>query len=158
METQLIIGSDHAGFEMKEYVKRELDRMDIAYTDVGADLYKQEDDYPTYASRVAEQVHSRKFKWGITICGSGIGASIVANRYTGVRAALCVNPYMARLAREHNDANVLVLGGRIISQQDALEILRTWLSTSFTGEHRHARRIDMIDEITCRVSAPDNGK
>lgn len=148
MDNRLVIGSDHAGYEMKQYVKQELDRKGIAYVDVGADTYAQEDDYPTYASKVARLIHKKVHERGISICGSGIGASIVANRYTGVRAALCVTPYMAELARKHNNANVLVMGGRITREEDAARILDAWLNTPFTGEKRHQRRIDMIDAAT----------
>jgi len=141
---RLIIGSDHAGFAMKEYVKSELSRLDIAFEDVG--VYNEDkSDYPIYAAKVARAVSKGEYERGIAVCGSGIGASITANRFRKVRAALCITEEMARLSRLHNNANVLVLGGRITSQNEASKILNAWLSTDFEGG-RHETRIRMIDE------------
>jgi ribose 5-phosphate isomerase B len=141
----IIIGSDHAGYPMKEYIKGELKREGIAFTDIGTDSTEPVD-YPLYTARVAKAVSHNKNERGIAICGAGIGASITANRFRGVRAALCLTEEMARLSRSHNNANVLVLGGRITPTETAGRILRIWLDTPFDGG-RHERRIKEIDEI-----------
>jgi ribose 5-phosphate isomerase B len=143
---QLVIGSDHAGFEMKEFIKKELTRLGISFNDVGALTFNANDDYPLFAARVASAVSRKKASRGITICGTGIGASITANRFKNVRAALCLTPKMARLSREHNDANVLVIGGRITPRNTAASILKAWLTTPFSGG-RHERRRDLIDTV-----------
>jgi ribose 5-phosphate isomerase B len=142
---QIIIGSDHAGFAMKVHIEAELDRLGIAYKDIGA--YSEErSDYPLFSAKVAKAVSNGEFERGILICGSGIGASITANRFRKVRAALCVTQEMARLSRTHNNANILVLGGRITPFDEALKILNIWLNTGFEGG-RHLARITMIDEV-----------
>ena len=141
---KLIIGSDHAGFAMKEYVKSLLTELGIVYDDIG--VYNEErSDYPFYAAKVARAVAKGEYERGIALCGSGIGASITANRFRKIRAALCITEEMARLSRLHNNANVLVLGGRITSRQEVAKILPAWLSTDFEGG-RHEKRIRMIDE------------
>jgi ribose 5-phosphate isomerase B len=141
---KLIIGSDHAGFSMKEYVKSLLTKLGIVYDDIG--VYNDErSDYPIYAAKVARAVAKGEYERGIALCGSGIGASITANRFRKIRAALCITEEMARLSRLHNNANVLVLGGRITSRQEVAKILPAWLSTDFEGG-RHEKRIRMIDE------------
>jgi ribose 5-phosphate isomerase B len=141
---QIVIGSDHAGFEMKEFIKKELTALGISFTDVGAQTLDARDDYPVFAARVASAVSKNEYRRGIAICGTGLGASMAANRFRKVRAALCITPEMARLSREHNDANVLVLGGRITAPETAAEILRLFLSTPFAGG-RHERRKELID-------------
>jgi ribose 5-phosphate isomerase B len=141
----IIIGSDHGGYEMKQLIKAELIQRGFEVEDVGTDSSEAMVDYPLYAARVARGVAQGSFKRGIALCGTGIGASITANRYRGVRAALCITPHMAALAREHNDANVLVMGGRITSREDALQILDIWLNTPHQGG-RHSRRIALIDD------------
>jgi ribose 5-phosphate isomerase B len=107
-------------------------------------------DYPDFASKVAEAVSKGKTDRGIAICGTGIGMSIVANKYPGVRAALCHDSYTARMSRLHNDANILVLGGRVIGTEVAIELLKQWLATQFEGG-RHQRRLDKISEIEKKV-------
>jgi len=142
----IVVGSDHAGYAMKEYIKTELTRLNIAFEDVG--VYNEDrSDYPLYAAKVASRVASGEVARGIVVCGSGIGASITANRFRKVRAALCVTEEMALLSRKHNDANVLVLGGRITPYAEATKILNAWLNTAFEGG-RHATRIAMIDEVS----------
>jgi ribose 5-phosphate isomerase B len=141
---KLIIGSDHAGFAMKEYVKSELTRLAIEFEDVGV-FNEEKTDYPLYAAKVARAVATGEYERGIAVCGSGIGASITANRFRKVRAALCITEEMARLSRRHNNANVLVLGGRITSQNEISKILIAWLTVDFEGG-RHEKRIRMIDE------------
>jgi ribose 5-phosphate isomerase B len=142
----MLVGSDHAGYAMKEYVKTELTRLNIPFEDVGA--YSEErSDYPLYAARVASRISGGGNNRGIIVCGSGIGASITANRFPRVRAALCITEEMALLSRKHNNANVLVLGGRITPYAEATKILNAWLNTAFEGG-RHEERIAMIDKIT----------
>lgn len=142
-DNAIIIGSDHAGFRLKDHIKKDLAAMGIPVEDVGV-FNDQPSDYPVYSARVAAGVARGEFKRGIAICGSGIGASIVANRFKKVRAALCITPEMGAMSRRHNDANVLVLGERITAPDVASEILKQWLTTPFEGG-RHARRNDMID-------------
>jgi ribose 5-phosphate isomerase B len=144
-DESIIIGSDHGGYEMKEFIKTELIRRGFGVQDVGTDSSETMVDYPLYAARVARGVAQGHFKRGIALCGTGIGASITANRFRGVRAALCITPQMATLSREHNDANVLVMGGRITSREDAVQILDIWLTTPHQGG-RHSRRIALIDD------------
>jgi ribose 5-phosphate isomerase B len=144
----IIIGSDHAGFPMKEYIKSELKRLGFVYSDVGTNSTEPVD-YPLYAARVARAVSNGRHERGIAICGAGIGASITANRFRGVRAGLCLTEEMARLSRAHNNANVLVLGGRITPMETAGRILSIWLETPFEGG-RHERRIKEIDEVAHR--------
>jgi ribose 5-phosphate isomerase B len=144
-DTAIVIASDHAGFKLKSFVKKELEKRQISVEDAG--VYSEESsDYPIYISRAASKVSQGKFKRGIVLCGSGIGASIVANRFKNVRAALCVTPEMARLSRQHNDSNVLALGERITPENVAAEILSAWLETSFEGG-RHERRVRQIDTV-----------
>lgn len=130
---------------MKEFIKVELGRLGIAVKDLGAPAYDADDDYPLFSARVAAAVSKGEFERGISVCGSGIGASIAANRFRHVRAALCVTVEMAELSRRHNDANMLVIGGRITPKQTVTAILNAWLNTAFEGG-RHARRRDMLDD------------
>jgi len=147
---RIIIGSDHAGFDLKTFIKGELEKRGISVHDVGAQILDPQDDYPVYASAVARAISDGEFSRGIAICGAGIGTSIVANRFLHVRAALCVTPEMARLSRAHNNANILVLGQRITPFGQASEILRIWLDTEFEGG-RHERRVNKIEEAAdCR--------
>lgn len=146
-KTPIIIGSDHAGFEMKEFIKKELDGFRIKYKDVGAYTGDKPSDYPVYVAKVAHGVSAGIFKRGIAVCGAGMGAAIVANRFPHVRASLCANIAMARLARAHNDSNILCLGGRITPDWHAAQILDAWLTTPFEGG-RHAKRVQLIDDTT----------
>lgn len=140
----IIIGSDHAGVDLKEEIKRSLDQTgDHRVTDVGA-FSDEPVDYPDIAHEVAKNISQEKFSAGILICGSGIGMSIVANRYPNVRAALCSNLYAVKLSRQHNDANVLVLGARVLGLGLALEMVDLFLHTGFEGG-RHQRRLEKID-------------
>jgi ribose 5-phosphate isomerase B len=144
-DNAIVIGADHAGFKLKEHIKKELAKMAIPFEDVG--VYSEErSDYPIYIARAASKVSNGIFKRGIVLCGSGIGASMVANRFKGVRAALCVTPQMATMSRSHNDANMLVLGERITAFETATEILTNWLSTPFDGG-RHQHRVEQIDTV-----------
>jgi ribose 5-phosphate isomerase B len=142
---KVIIGCDHGGFSLKIRVKALLENMGYAVEDAGC---QSEDsvDYPIYGKAVATGVAEGRFAKGILICGSGLGMSMIANRFRGVRAALCNDLYSAVLSRRHNNANLLVMGGRLIGSDLAEEIVRTWLKTEFDGG-RHQRRIDQLDEM-----------
>lgn len=142
---KIIIGCDHAGFPLKTQIKVLLENMGHTVEDAGC---RSEDsvDYPVYGKAVATAVAKGNFARGILICGSGLGMSMIANRFTGVRAALCNDLFSAALSRRHNDANLLVMGGRLIGGDLAEEIVRTWLTTEFDGG-RHQRRIAQMDEI-----------
>lgn len=146
-KTDLIIGADHAGFVLKETLLNFLSSLKIRWEDAG--VHNQDPvDYPDIAFRVAEAVQSGRAKRGILICGTGIGMAIAANRFQGVRAALCNDLYTARMARAHNDANVLTMGSRVIGSGVAEEIVRTFLTTPFE-KGRHRRRIGKLDGGFC---------
>ena len=142
----IALGADHAGFEFKEKIKALLKSLDYPFQDFGTNS-SESTDYPDYAHSVAEAVSSGKFDAGILVCGTGIGMSIVANKHDGVRAAVVESVNAARLAREHNNANVLALGARITPWERAEEIIKAFLSTQFEGG-RHQRRIDKIHTLT----------
>jgi ribose 5-phosphate isomerase B len=141
---KFIIGSDHAGYALKEQVKEILDTRGYAVEDVGC---HSEDsvDYPRFGREVAARVASGEFSRGCLICGSGLGMCMMANRFRGVRAALCNDLYSAILSRRHNNANILVMGGRLIGSELAREIVTTWLTTPFEGG-RHERRVCQLDD------------
>jgi RpiB/LacA/LacB family sugar-phosphate isomerase len=142
---KIIIGSDHAGYKLKEEIEKSLLRAGFEIIDVGTDNLES-CDYPEYGFRVAQGISSGKFKRGILICATGIGMSMVANKLAGVRAALCHNIKGARLSRKHNDANVLILGARFTAKDLALKITRVWLRTKFSGG-RHRRRLKKLVAI-----------
>lgn len=141
----IALGCDHGGFELMQEVKQYLDEHQLEYKDFGT--YNTEScDYPVYAKKVARAVVSGECEKGILICGTGLGITIAANRVPGIRAAVCTNEYMARLTREHNDANILGMGARVIGAGTALSILETFLNTPFSEGERHKQRIAMIEE------------
>jgi ribose 5-phosphate isomerase B len=141
----IALGADHGGFELKETVRRFLIDSGYAVLDKGTGS-TESCDYPDFAPLVTKAVLDSSAHYGILICGTGIGISIAANRVRGIRAALVSEPLSARLSRQHNDANVLVMGGRIIGREMAFEIVRTFLATGFDGG-RHAARIAKLDLI-----------
>lgn len=146
MERELIyIGSDHGGFVLKQSIKKYLDRKGIAYEDVGSDSTEIVR-YPNYAVEVAKAVSEGRASRGILICSTGIGMSIVANRFKGIRASLCTDSYMGKMTRAHNDSNVLCLGGKITGELEALDILENWLSTPFEGG-RHCISLNLLEEL-----------
>ena len=147
---KIVIGADHAGFRLKEDLKAFLAQTGLAVTDIGTNSDKPAD-YPDYAAQAAEAVSSGIFPRGILICGSGIGMAITANRFPGVRAALCLDEETARLSRQHNDANMLVLAGRKTDAKTARAIAHVWLATPFEGG-RHQRRLDKIKETELKMS------
>jgi ribose 5-phosphate isomerase B len=136
---RIAVGADHAGFELKELIKQTLDELRIAYRDMGTES-DESVDYPDYAEKVARAVASGEFDRGVLVCGTGIGMALAANKVTGVRAAPVMDLETARLAREHNDANILALGARVTPPDRALDIVRLFLRTEFEGG-RHARRL-----------------
>lgn len=142
---QIGIASDHGGFELKEEIKGYLRTIGIEPIDMGT-FSEDSVDYPDYGMLVAKKVSNGELEKGILICGTGIGMSIVANKFRGVRAALANDLYSARFSREHTDANILVIGGRIVGKDLAKEIVKTWLNTSFT-EGRHRRRLEKIEAL-----------
>lgn len=143
------IGCDHAGFELKKEILSILHELDIKFIDHGTDSQKSVD-YPDFGEMVSQAVSTGKTERGILICATGIGMSIVANKFPGVRASLCNDLYTAKMSRLHNDANILVLGGRIIGKGLAKEIVKVWFSTPFEGE-RHCFRINKITQIEERL-------
>ena len=138
------IGSDHAGFYLKEDIKKYLDEKNIEVIDMGPFDDKRVD-YPDYGHAVGHEVIDNNLDFGIVICGSGIGISISSNKVKGIRAALCSEPYSAKLARRHNDANVLAMGARLIGHDMAIEIVEAFLNEKFEGG-RHISRVKKIEE------------
>lgn len=142
---KVAIGSDHAGFALKENVRKYLAEKGCEVEDCGVHS-EQPADYPDYAEKVAVRVAGREAGCGVLICGTGLGVAIAANKVHGIRAATCNNTLLARFAREHNNANVLAMGGRIIDAAEARKIVDTWLAAEFAGG-RHARRVEKITAI-----------
>jgi len=142
---KIAIGADHAGFADKEKIKRQLDELGIEYEDVGTNSTESVD-YPVYARKVAEKVAKGEAEQGILVCGSGNGMQIAANKIRGVRAALAWNAETARLARQHNDANVLSVPARMIPPEEVAKIIESWLNADFEGG-RHARRVAEISDF-----------
>ncbi len=144
MSERILIASDHAGFELKEKLGRALGELGYDVQDLGTNS-AESTDYADYAHPLAQRVSNGEVKRGVLLCGTGLGMSYTANRYPHVRAAVAWNPEIAKLAREHNDANVLVVPARFVSEAQGVEILKAWLDTPFEGG-RHARRVDKIEK------------
>lgn len=142
---KIVIGSDHAGVKLKKLIIDNYSNEKIDFMNVGTDG-EDSVDYPDYISKVGEAINKKDADLGIAICGTGIGASIVANKTRGIRGALCFNEFMAEMSKKHNNANVLVLGARVIGDDLALRIVDTWLKSDFEGG-RHQRRIDKITNM-----------
>lgn len=141
----IALGCDHGGYELMQEVKAHLDKRGLAYKDFGC--YSTESvDYPIYARKVAKAILNGECENGILICGTGIGISIAANKMPGIRAALCTDCFCAQATREHNDANILAMGGRVVGAGLALKIVDTFLDTPFSNDERHKRRIALIEE------------
>lgn len=140
---KIAIAADHGGFELKEALRKKLSALDI--TDLGT-TSGESVDYPDFGAALARRVASGEFERGILICGSGIGISIAANKIKGIRAALCHNAYTAEMARKHNDANIIAMGGRIVDEKTALEMTEIFMNTAFEGG-RHARRVEKIQAL-----------
>ena len=141
----IALGCDQGGFALKQEIMAHLTARGLEFKDYGS-YDEQSVDYPVYAKKVAEAILSGECEKGILICGTGIGISIAANKYEGIRAALCTDCFMAEATRLHNDANILALGGRVVGPGLALKMVDTFLDTPFSNEERHIRRINMIEK------------
>jgi len=141
---QLVIASDHGGLRLKNELVELLKKAGHAVEDIGTHT-DASCDYPDFAHAVAKGILDKKYERGILVCGTGVGMSIAANRHAGIRAVVCSDTYTAKLSRDHNDANVLCIGERVVGSGLAWEIVKTWLTTPFSGDKRHVRRISKID-------------
>ena len=146
---KIAIASDHGGFDLKESVMGTLRDKGFEIDDLGPSSADSVD-YPDYGIKLAQAIVEQKVERGIVICGTGVGMSIVVNRFPGIRGTLCSDVYTAKMCREHNDSNILIMGGRVIDKDLALEIVRIWLKTEFEGG-RHQRRLDKINEIDANL-------
>ena len=146
---KVVLASDHRGYQLKDSLKKFLEERKIEFLDVGT-FSADSVDYPDFAMLAAEKVSHGEYDRGILICGSGIGMCVVANKFPGVRAALCRDNFTAEISRKHNDSNMLCLGADIINEELAQTILKVWLETKFEGG-RHLRRLQKISEIESRL-------
>lgn len=141
----IAVGSDHAGFELKQKIIEYLELIGEEFKDFGT--YTAESvDYPVYASKVCNAVQTGECKFGILVCGTGVGMSMTANKYKGIRAAVCSDTYSAKMTRLHNDANILAIGSRVVGEGLALDIVKIFLETPFEGG-RHSERVKIIDSL-----------
>lgn len=138
------LAADHAGFDLKQELAEELEKANHDIVDLGAHEYNKDDDYPDFAEAIGRSVQRNDIDRGILICGSGVGASIAANKLPGVRAGLCHDTYSAHQGVEHDNMNVLVLGSRIIGVELARDLVKTFLGAQFSGEDRHRRRLEKV--------------
>jgi ribose 5-phosphate isomerase B len=143
MTKRIAIGADHAGFELKQTVAGELKKAGYEVTDYGTDS-EEPCDYPDFAKAVGEAIRDKKADMGIIVCGSGVGASVAANKVPGVRAALCHDTFSARQGREDDDTNVLCLGARVIGSSLAMEVVKSFLNAQFSHAERHVRRLNKV--------------
>ncbi len=150
---RIVLGSDHAGFEMKQKLIEYVRTLGYETLDVGTDSTLPVD-YPDFAEAVAEAVRNGEAERGILICGSGVGASIAANKLPGIRAGLCHDCYSAHQGVEHDEMNVVVLGSRVIGPELANDVVRSFLGAKFSGEERHVRRLEKIKNLERRFMAP----
>lgn len=142
----IALGSDHAGYELKQVIIKHLEERNIEYKDYGP--YSAESvDYAVYAEKTAKGVVGGECELGILCCGTGVGISIAANKVRGIRACCCSDKFSAEMTRLHNDANMLCLGGRVVTPEQAIELVDIFFDTPFSGEERHARRIAQITEL-----------
>ena len=141
----IALGCDHGGYELKQEIIKYLESINLEYKDFGCDSTDAVD-YPVYARKVANSIVSGECEQGILICGTGIGISISANKVKGIRAALCHDCFSAEATRQHNNANILAMGARVVGPGLAVKIVDTFLNTPFSNEERHIRRINMIEE------------
>ncbi|MCL6622376.1 MAG: ribose 5-phosphate isomerase B [Syntrophobacterales bacterium] len=150
----LAVGCDHAGYQLKTEILDVLQEMGIPVQDLGCTGPDESVHYPVYAKKVVDAVLAKPGRRGILICGTGLGMSVVANRFPGIRAALCHDLYTAEMSRRHNDANLLVLGGRVVDPALARQIVRVWLTTPFEGG-RHAERLELLERLAARETPSD---
>ncbi|HEY6230220.1 MAG TPA: ribose 5-phosphate isomerase B [Pyrinomonadaceae bacterium] len=144
---RIAIGADHGGYPLNERIISELDSAGHEIIDFGTHVGSRPDDYPDYAVKVGEAVRNGEAEIGILVCGSGVGASVAANKLHGIRAALCGDTYSGHQSREHDDCNVLCLGARVVGVELALEIVRAFVTARFTGEERHLRRLAKVKAL-----------
>ena len=147
---KIVMGSDHAGFELKNELKELVESLGHEVNDVGALVYDAEDDYPDFAELLATEIIEGRSNRGIMLCGSGIGASVATNKFPGIRAGNCEDYYASHQGVEHDDMNVLVIGGRIVGGALAADMVRVYLSAKFSGEERHVRRLNKVKAIEAR--------
>ena len=145
----IALGSDHAGYELKQIIKKHLDERNIEYKDYGA-FSDESVDYAVYAEKTAKGVTSGECELGILCCGTGVGISIAANKVRGIRACCCSDKFSAEMTRLHNNANMLCLGGRVVTPEQAVELVDVFLDTEFSGDERHVRRIAQITDLENR--------
>lgn len=141
----IAIGSDHGGYDLRQEIMAHLKERNLEYKDYGCDS-RESCDYPVYAKKVANAIISGECDKGILICGTGIGISITANKIKGIRAALCHDTFSAQATREHNDANIVAMGARVVGPGLALKIVDTFLDTEFSNDERHIRRIEQMED------------
>jgi len=146
---KIAIASDHGGFDLKKNVISSLQNKGLDIEDLGPSNTDSVD-YPDYGIKIAHAILEQRVERGIVICGTGVGMSIVVNRFPGIRGTLCSDVYTAKMCREHNDSNILIMGGRVIGKDSALEIVEIWLKTNFEGG-RHQRRLDKINKIDANL-------
>lgn len=145
----IAIGSDHAGFELKQVIMKHLEERNLEFKDYGT--YSSDScDYAVYAEKTARAVVDGECEIGLLFCGTGVGISIAANKVKGIRACCCSDLFSAEMTRLHNNANILCLGGRVVTPEKAIELVDIFLDTSFSGEERHQRRIDQILDLENR--------
>ena len=140
----IALACDHGGYELKLVIKKYLEDKGIEYTDLGCD--GESVDYPVYAKKLCNEIQEGTCEKGILICGTGVGISIVANKMKGIRCALCSDCFTAQATREHNNSNVIALGGRVVGPELAMRMVDTFLHTEFSGDERHIKRINMIED------------
>ena len=141
---KVFLGADHAGYKLKEKIKKFLAKKSTQFEDFGTNS-EESCDYPDFAKKVAKAVQKNKGSFGVLVCGTGTGTAITANRFKGVRAVQATTNYLAQMAREHNNANVISLGARVTPEKDALKFVETILKTPFSNEERHVKRVKKID-------------
>lgn len=141
----LALGCDHGGYELMQEIIKYAKEKDIPFQDFGT-FDDKSVDYPVYAKKVAKAILDETANMGVLICGTGIGISITANKFKGIRAALCTNTFMAQATREHNNANILCMGGRVTTKEEALEIFKTFYETEFSNDERHINRINQMEQ------------
>ena len=156
MGTRIAIGADHAGFPLNERVIAELRTAGHEIIDFGTHDGSQADDYPDYAKQVGQSIQQGQAEIGLLICGSGVGAAVAANKLRGIRAALCSDTYSAHQSREHDDCNVLCLGARVVGEELAMELVRTFVAARFSGEERHRRRLRKIADMENQANETAN--
>jgi ribose 5-phosphate isomerase B len=157
-EAEIIaIACDHAGYHLKKEISRLLKELNCQVADLGCHNDEESVHYPLYGKKVVDAILTQPHCRGILICGTGLGMSMVANRFPGIRAALCHDMYTAMMSRRHNDANLLVMGGRVIGPDLGKEIVRVWLNTPFEGG-RHQERLDLLESLTQGTPPPSGAK